>query len=278
MVSESVHFYVAALAFPRSIKASCVRHICLSLHPVVGSHRDTTPTSHPLHRTTLTKCHLIFATCSEVRTRTRTRTSHPSLVENPPPALDQHPLSPTTSLSSLGLRSLLPLGPDVSRGATPQLDHTYPPHSEIQPTMDRSARPYSEAVLPGPVPRAEAHLQAPNNPRLLNIVDPVLVSFIYLLSPDLALRLFLGPHYQIRSPDAPYMYTPTSSRTGSSASLHPGTPSVAFLQPLSRSTSHTQTSKKMPSRPALKSANTWTGTGTASSAGSTCIPYLHQLS
>ena len=94
----------------------------------------------------------------------------------------------------------------------------------------------------------------------------------------LMLTLFPGPHYQIRSPDAPYLYTPTSSRTGSSASLHPGTPSVAFLQPLSRSVSQTQTSKKMPSRPALKSANTWTGTGTASSVGSTCTPYLHYLS
>ena len=88
------------------------------------------------------------------------------------------------------------------------------------------------------------------------------------------LRLVLGPHYQIRSPDTPYLHTPTSSRTGSSASLHPGTPSVAFLQPLSRSTSHTQTSNKMPSRPALKSANTWASTGTTSSIGSTCISYL----
>ena len=65
------------------------------------------------------------------------------------------------------------------------------------------------------------------------------------------------------------MHTPTSSRTGSSASLHPGTPSVAYLQPLSRSASHSHPSKKMPSRPALKTNNTWTGT--ASSLGRTCI-------
>lgn len=68
------------------------------------------------------------------------------------------------------------------------------------------------------------------------------------------------------------MHTPTSSRTGSSASLHPGTPSVAYLQPLSRSTSHSYPSKKMPSRPALKTNNTWTGT--ASSLGRTCITTL----
>ena len=67
------------------------------------------------------------------------------------------------------------------------------------------------------------------------------------------------------------MYTPNSSRTGSSASLHPGTPSVAFLQPLSRSASHSHKPKKMPSRPALKSNNTWAGTGTTSSVGRTCI-------
>ena len=74
------------------------------------------------------------------------------------------------------------------------------------------------------------------------------------------------------------MYTPTSSRTGSSASLHPGTPSVAYLQPLSRSASYSQTSsKKMPSRPALKSNNTWAGTGTTSSVGSTCIPIFISL-
>jgi len=80
----------------------------------------------------------------------------------------------------------------------------------------------------------------------------------------------LGPHYQILSPSEPYMYTPTSSRTGSSASLHPGTPSVAFVQPLSRSASHSHT-PRMPSRPALKSNNTWAGTGTTSSVGRTCI-------
>lgn len=68
------------------------------------------------------------------------------------------------------------------------------------------------------------------------------------------------------------MHTPTSSRTGSSASLHPGTPSAAYLQPLSRSASHSHPSKKMPSRPALKTNNTWTGT--ASSLGRTCITTL----
>lgn len=96
-----------------------------------------------------------------------------------------------------------------------------------------------------------------------------LVSFIRTKSGFL-LILFLGPHYQILSPSEPYMYTPTSSRTGSSASLHPGTPSVAFVQPLSRSASHSHT-PRMPSRPALKSNNTWAGTGTTSSVGRTCI-------
>jgi len=47
MVIESVHIYVAALAFPWLIKGTRVRPICLSLHPVVGSHRDTTHTHPP---------------------------------------------------------------------------------------------------------------------------------------------------------------------------------------------------------------------------------------
>ena len=103
-----------------------------------------------------------------------------------------------------------------------------------------------------------------------NTADLGLVSYIRTLF-GLMFILFLGPHYQILSPSEPYMHTPTSSRTGSSASLHPGTPSVAYLQPLSRSASHSHTSKKMPSRPALKSNNTWAGTGTTSSVGRTCI-------
>ena len=43
---------------------------------------------------------------------------------------------------------------------------------------------------------------------------------------------------------------------------------MAYLQPLSRSASHSHSPKKMPSRPALKSNNTWT----TSSVGSTCTP------
>lgn len=120
----------------------------------------------------------------------------------------------------------------------------------------------SGAALPVHIPRAGVHLQV-HQP--LNIVDPGVVSSIRAFS-RLELTSCLGPHYQILSPSEPYMYTPTSSRTGSSASLHPGTPSVAYLQPLSRSASHSP--KKMPSRPALKSNNTWT----TSSVGSTCTP------
>ena len=127
--------------------------------------------------------------------------------------------------------------------------------------MKRSDRPYSEAALLGRIPRASL--------RMLSTTGLELVSFIRTLF-GLLLILFLGPHYQILSPSEPYMYTPTSSRTGSSASLHPGTPSVAFVQPLSRSASHSHT-PRMPSRPALKSNNTWAGTGTTSSVGRTCI-------
>ena len=160
----------------------------------------------------------------------------------------------------------------MSREATPPLDHTHPLHSEMRPTMSSSARPCSEAPLPGRIPRIGAHPPQAITPlRMLSTVDPGPVSFIRILF-GLILTLFLGPHYQILSPSEPYMYTPTSSRTGSSASLHPGTPSVAFLQPLSRSASHSHTPKKMPSRPALKSNNTWAGTGTTSSVGSTCTP------
>lgn len=75
----------------------------------------------------------------------------------------------------------------------------------------------------------------------------------------------LRPQYHIRSPSAPYIVTPTSSRTGSSASLHPGTPGLTFMQPLSRSTSHS--SKSKPTRPALKQNHTWQTNGTASSTG-----------
>jgi hypothetical protein len=188
----------------------------------------------------------------------------------------RNPLSPTpTSLTSLRHRSPPLLGPDAPREVTPPLDHTYPLHFEMRPTKGRSVRPYSEAALPGRIPRAGVHLlQVTTNLQLLNTADPGPVSLIRPLAPAFMLTSVLGPHYQIRSPGEPYLYTPTSSRTGSSASLHPGTPSVAFLQPLSRSASYSQTPKKMPSRPALKSTNTWAGTGTTSSVGSTCIPNL----
>lgn len=133
-------------------------------------------------------------------------------------------------------------------------------------TKCHSAPQFSGVALPALIPRARVHLRAH---RPLNTVVPALVSFIRVFF-GLKLTLFLGPHYQILSPSEPYMYTPTSSRTGSSASLHPGTPSVAYLQPLSRSASQSHSPKKMPSRPALKSNNTWT----TSSVGSTCTPIL----
>ena len=184
---------------------------------------------------------------------------------NPALALgQQHPLlPPATSPPSLGLRSTTSLLGLASREATLPLDHMHPPRFEMYRT--KGDPQYSGAAPPARIPRAGVHLQVH---RTLNTVDPALVSFIRVFF-GLQLRLYLlGPHYQILSPSEPYMYTPTSSRTGSSASLHPGTPSVAYLQPLSRSASHTNSPKKMPSRPALKSNNTWT----TSSVGSTCIP------
>lgn len=183
---------------------------------------------------------------------------------NPALVLDKYPPSPTTTRPpSLRLGSPPLLGP-ASREATPLLDHKYPRHFEMYSTKSRGAPRSSGVALLAHIPRAGAHLQVH---RPLNTVDPGLVRFIRVFS-GLELTLFLGPHFQILSPSEPYMYTPTSSRTGSSASLHPGTPSVAYLQPLSRSTSHSHSPKKMPSRPALKSNNTWT----TSSVGSTCTP------
>lgn len=192
------------------------------------------------------------------------KTSPPSLMVNRALVPGHHPPSPTvTSPPSLRLRSPPLLGP-ASREATQPLDHMYPRHSEMYSTKGHSAPQYNGVALPARIPRAGVR---PQVHRPLNTVYLGLVSFIRAFS-ALELTLFLGPHYQILSPSEPYMYTPTSSRTGSSASLHPGTPSVAYLQPLSRSTSHSQSPKKMPSRPALKSNNTWT----TSSVGSTCIP------
>lgn len=109
---------------------------------------------------------------------------------NPGLGHDQPPPSPTaTSPPSLRLRTPPLLDLEVSRGATPPLDHMYPLHSEMRPTRSRTAQPYNEAELPVLIPGARANI---TNPRLLNTADLELVSFIRTLS-SLVLTSFYRP-------------------------------------------------------------------------------------
>jgi hypothetical protein len=121
---------------------------------------------------------------------------------------------------------------------------------------------FLRGALQSPIPRAKAprHII-----KLQSTVPSIPVSLIPSMCIKFQSHIRIGPQYYIRAPTAPYGVTPASSRTGSSASLHPGTPGVAYTHSLSRSTSHSINSK--PSRPALKQNHTWQSGGTASSTG-----------